>query len=192
MAIQVFHSLENLPKMPHPVVTIGAFDGVHLGHVNVLKRLTDYAKSIAGTSLVFTFDPHPRQLLYPNETFLALTSTEEKIQLFERYGVAGVIVFPFTKEFSQLPYNQFITDILIAKIGVKAIVMGPNHSFGKNRQGNHENMVEICRKMGVDVVEISEFEWHDSKIRSSEIRKLIAAGDITKAEQLLGHPFSQR
>ncbi len=187
--MKIHYTLESLPHFRNPVVTVGVFDGVHLGHVKVIEQLVDYAHKKEGESILLTFDPHPQEVLHPRGDFFLINTIEERIALLSQTGIDHLIVVPFTLTFSQLTYEQFIREILIGKIKAKAIVMGPNHSFGKNREGHFDNITELCHQCDVDVVEIPEFISQDIAVRSSKIRHYIAEGDVQKAEELLGHPI---
>jgi riboflavin kinase/FMN adenylyltransferase len=187
--LKIHYSLEALPKLKNPVVTIGVFDGVHLGHLSVIKQLTTHAKKIDGNSVLVTFDPHPQEVLNPNSNFFLINTIEERIELLKKTAIDYVIILPFTFDFSQIPYDKFLKEYIVEKIGAKAIVMGPNHNFGREKEGNHEKIAELCKLYNVDVIEIPEFIAQDIAIRSSKIRKFIAEGDYKKAEELLGHPI---
>jgi len=185
--MRVFHSFENLPVFKNPVVTVGSFDGVHRGHAQILAQLAASAARLNGESVLLTFNPHPQTVLHPERPFTPINSFERNLQLLEDNGVANAIVINFTKEFANITYDYFLKEILIGKIGAKAIVMGPNHNFGKAGEGNIEKSSVIAEQCGVSIETIPEFLLADSKVRSSQIRKLIAAGDIAQAEELLGH-----
>lgn len=187
--MKIHYTLESLPHFRNPVVTVGVFDGVHLGHIKVIEQLVDYAHKKEGESILLTFNPHPQEVLHPRPDFFLINTIEERISLLSRTGIDHLIVVPFTVTFSQLTYEQFIREILIGKIRAKAIVMGPNHSFGKNREGHFDNITDLCRQCEVDVVEIPEFISQDIAVRSSKIRHYITEGNLQKAEELLGHPI---
>lgn len=136
--MKIHRDLENF-KAKNPVVTIGTFDGVHLGHRKIISRLQELARAVDGESVIFTFDPHPRKVVAPSETNLRLlTSLDEKISLFERAGIDHLVVYPFTLEFAQLSYEQFVEQILVGKIHTKSLVVGYDHKFGKGRAGDFD------------------------------------------------------
>lgn len=187
--MKVLNSLDNLPTFRNAVVTVGSFDGVHLGHMRILAQLTAAAKRIGGESVLVTFNPHPQTVLHPERNFFLINTFERNLHLIEENGIDNVVVINFTREFADMPYDIFLKKILIGKIGARIIVMGPNHNFGKGGEGNFENSVEIAQQLGTTIETIPEFILTDSKVRSSQIRKLIAAGEKSKAEELLGHPL---
>ncbi|HNW67500.1 MAG TPA: FAD synthetase family protein [Bacteroidales bacterium] len=190
--MKVYKSLDHLPRFNNPVVTVGSFDGVHLGHHQILDYLKKGAKKYDGESVVITFDPHPQIFLHPErEDFFLINSLNDNIKLIEAQGIDHIIIIPFDLEFSQLSFIQFFT-ILKEKIGLRAIVMGPNHNFGKNREGNCETIQQICAKNGIEVILIPEFIMEENKVRSSKIREHIRNQNFTKAEQLLGYPFKKK
>ncbi|MBT6005078.1 MAG: FAD synthetase family protein, partial [Prolixibacteraceae bacterium] len=133
------HQDINKFEAKRPVVTIGTFDGVHLGHQKVIARLKDFAKKYNGETVIFTFYPHPRQITSPNETNLRLLTTlEEKKQLLAASGIDHLIIYPFTKQFSELSYSEFVKSILIEKIKTHCLVVGYDHKFGKDREGGYD------------------------------------------------------
>ena len=188
--MKIHTNIENLPVMRNPVVTVGSFDGVHLGHRKIMSFLKETAARYDGESVVITFRPHPQQVLHPDSDFFLINSPEENIKLIEKENVDHIILLSFTQELAQTPFDQFL-QFLIEKIGMKAIVMGPNHNFGKNREGNRASMREICEKNSIEVVQIPEFILEENKVRSSRIREHIINKEFTKAERLLGHPYKK-
>jgi riboflavin kinase / FMN adenylyltransferase len=183
----IFNSTEQFPKNNGAVVTIGSFDGVHQGHRKVLQQLTQTAQSKGYISVVVTFYPHPREVLYNQSDFFLISSYEDKKTLLCAENIDYLMVIPFSKDFANMTSEQFIQDILIEKIGAKAIVMGPNHRFGRNREGDYNNTHELCESNGIEVIKIDEFLLHDIAIRSTQIRKMISDKRYTEAEELLGH-----
>lgn len=174
----------------NPVITIGTFDGVHLGHRKIINRLQDIARSIGGESVIFTFDPHPRKVVAPSETNLRLLTTlGEKIGLFERSGINHLIIFPFTPEFAQLSYAQFVEQILVGKIGTKHLVVGYDHKFGKNREGDFEFLKNCAEEFGFDVEKLDVLLMNESNVSSTKIREAIQKGDFETANAYLGYPF---
>lgn len=134
--MKVYRDLKDLPKFNKAVITIGSFDGVHCGHQKIIEKVCQVAENIGGESVVITFHPHPRQIIYPKDNTLELINTiEEKIRLFERIGLDHVVVVPFTIEFAQLSADEYIHKFLIEKFHPAAIVIGYDHRFGLNRLG---------------------------------------------------------
>lgn len=174
-----------------PVLTVGTFDGVHLGHRKIIARLIDRAKKIHGESVIFTFDPHPRRVVSPGESNLRLLTTiEEKIALFEQSGIDHLIIYPFTPEFAQLSYEQFVKEILIDQIHTKYLVVGYDHKFGKNRQGDFEFLKNCADRFDFHVEKLDVLLMNESHISSTKIREAIQKGDFEMANSFLGYPFT--
>ena len=188
--MQVFKGTACLPEWESPVVAVGAFDGVHLGHVRILRFLCEQAARIGGTSVVITFSPHPRTVLRPDSGFFTINPLERNLQLVEKQGVDAAVVLPFTMEFSQMTYQQFICDIILGKIHAHTLVMGPNHAFGHHREGHHDNIKEYCRERGLEVVDIPEEMWHSAGVHSALIRDHIRQRDWLTVNAMLGYPYS--
>ena len=177
-------------KVTDPVVTVGTFDGVHKGHTKILNRLIQEAKSIDGESVVFTLYPHPRKVLFPEEKEIFLLNTlDEKIELLEKAGVDNLIIYPFTKDFAQLNSCDFIEKILYNKLNVKQLIVGFDHHFGKDRQGNLEILRNCANPFGFDIIKVDALEYEEKKISSTRIRNLIISGDIEKANFLLAYDY---
>ena len=183
----IINSIENFPKSKGAIVTIGSFDGVHQGHRKVLQQLTETAKLKNLTSVVITFNPHPQEVLHHKPDFFLISSYEQKKRLLCEEDIDYLLVIPFSKEFAAQTSEQFIKDILIERIGAKAIVMGPNHRFGRNREGDYNSTHDLCEANGMEVIKINEFILHDIAVRSTQIRKLIQDKNYNSAEELLGH-----
>lgn len=173
------------------MVTTGTFDGVHLGHQKIISRLKEAAKEEGGETVLFTFYPHPRMVLFPEDNDLKLINTqEEKIALLEYYGIDHLIVYPFTKEFSRLTSIEFVRDILVNTMKTKRLVIGYNHHFGRNREGSFEHLKEYGPLYGFDVEEIPAKDIDHIEISSTKIRHALQTGDIHTAIAYLGHGFS--
>lgn len=186
----IHHNIENF-KAVKPVVTIGTFDGVHLGHREVIAQLKRIAQENGGESVIFTFYPHPRLVVTPDKSNLRLLTTlDEKIEQFERSGIDHLVVYPFTKAFADLSYREFINNILIEKMGLHTLVVGHDHHLGKNREGTFENIVAMSASHGFEVKKIEAFMADNINISSSKIRKALQNGEIEKANQYLGYRFS--
>ena len=137
--MKLYNNALDLEGINNPVVTIGTFDGLHVGHQEILERLNKSAKELGGESIVLTFDPHPRKVLYPDDNELKLINTQdEKIDLFEKFNIDHVIVCPFTIEFSRMTSVEFVKEILVKNIGIKKLIIGYDHHFGRNREGSIE------------------------------------------------------
>lgn len=178
-------------KAKNPILTIGTFDGVHLGHNEVLKTLISKANELNGESVVFTFWPHPKHVLPSKDSFqlFLLNNLEEKIELFEKTGIAHLIIYPFSLEFSKLSSCEFIEQILVNQVGIKALIVGYDHHFGHNRDGNFEFLKECSRKFNFQVEQLSEFSLENTQISSSTVRNFILNGQIEQANKLLGYSY---
>ena len=189
--MRVLTDLTHLPTFRNAVITIGSFDGVHLGHRRILEQVQALAKQHDGESVVITFDPHPRAILNPNDTsFKLLTTTEEKIALMARSGIDNVVVVPFSLAFSQQPALQYVEDFLVKKFAPKYIVIGYDHRFGAGREGDISFLKKFEQTGGFEVLEIPAQEIDEIAISSSKIRKALETSDIQLANRLLGHAFS--
>lgn len=188
--MKIFQDLTAINSIPNPVLTIGTFDGVHVGHQKILQQVKMEAEKIGGESVLFTFFPHPRMVLYPESHGLKLLQTqEEKMAKLARVGVENCIVYPFTFDFSRLSAIEFVRDILVNKLQIKKLVIGYDHQFGKNREGNIEFLKEICEVYGFEVIEIPAQDIDAVNVSSTKIRKAILNGDIARANEYLGERF---
>ena len=188
--MKIFQDLTAINSIPNPVLTIGTFDGVHVGHQKILQQVKKEAEKIGGESVLFTFFPHPRMVLYPESHGLKLLQTqEEKMAKLARVGVENCIVYPFTFDFSRLSAIEFVRDILVNKLQIKKLVIGYDHQFGKNREGNIEFLKEICEVYGFEVIEIPAQDIDAVNVSSTKIRKAILNGDIARANEYLGERF---
>ncbi|MDP2890737.1 MAG: bifunctional riboflavin kinase/FAD synthetase [Bacteroidota bacterium] len=188
--MKIHRNLNNF-QAQNPVLTIGTFDGVHLGHRKIIGRLHDLAKTINGESVIFTFDPHPRKVVAPGETTLRLLTTlEEKIVLFEQSGIDHLIIYPFTPEFSKLTYEEFVEQVLVGQIHTKFLVVGYDHKFGKNRQGDFEFLKKCADRHEFQIEKLDVLLKNESHISSTKIREAIQEGDFETANAFLGYPFT--
>lgn len=188
--MKIFQGFDELTKIPNPVLTIGTFDGVHLGHQKIIQQLNEEAEKHGGESVLFTFYPHPRMVLFPDSHGLKLLQTQvEKIEKLERIGLQNVIVHPFTKEFSRLTAIEFVRDFLVNKLNVQTIVIGYDHQFGKNREGSLDLLKELAPIYGFNVIEIAAHDIDDVNVSSTKIRNALKSGNIEVANKFLGEPF---
>jgi len=184
-------SFDFLEEIPNPVLTIGTFDGVHIGHQKIIQQLNDEAEKLNGQSVLLTFFPHPRMVLNPTNHGLKLLQTqEEKLLKLSKYGLENIIVIPFNQEFANLSAEAFVKKYLVEKLKVKKLVIGYDHQFGKNREGGIEFLNSICDKYNFTVNEIPAQEINEVNISSTRIRNAIESGDILKANKYLGEPFT--
>lgn len=191
--MKIYHGIEDFKRLDYAVVTSGTFDGVHIGHQKILSRLKEIARKNNGETVLITFWPHPRFVLYPEQTDLKLLNTfEEKADLLREQGIDHLLRIPFTKEFSKLTSKEFIRNILINTIGTKKLVIGYDHRFGKNREGSFEHLKENASIYGFDVEEISRQDIDNVGVSSTKIRTALMEGDVTTGTELLGRPYSIR
>ena len=169
------------------VITVGSFDGVHLGHQALLQQVKNFARQHRYQSVIITFDPHPQEVLQNKSNFFLINSFEQKITLFEKLGIDTVFVIPFTTELAQTTALQFFEEYVFSKINVKAIFMGPNHHFGKQREGNAHTLSSICAEKGIEIILAQEFKMNENKVRSTLIRNCLEQNDWETAEKMLGH-----
>lgn len=186
----LFFDIESLPKFENAVVTIGTFDGVHLGHRTILNEVIKHAKEVKGESIVVTFEPHPRKLLFPNQPIKLITPLQQKLDLIIRGGIHNVVVAPFTREFSQLSADEYIKDFLVKKFRPQSIVIGYDHHFGHDRKGDINLLKEYADRYGYKVYEISAQLIDEAAISSTKIRNALSEGRVTDANHMLGRNYS--
>jgi len=172
------------------VVTIGTFDGVHIGHQKIIDRLIDVAKKNHLESAILTFFPHPRMVLQKEVGIKLINTIEERKKIIKSKGVDHLVVYPFTKEFSRLTAREYVEQILVKKLNAKKIIIGYDHRFGRNRNANIQDLKELGKTFGFTVEEISKQDIEDVAVSSTKIRKAIEEGNIEKANTFLGNPFS--
>lgn len=188
--MKIIRDLENYSTDSPVALTQGTFDGVHLGHQKIIKQLTDAAKKIKGKSVLLTFYPHPRLVLYPEFNNLKLIHTlDEKIEILSRTGLDELVIAPFTKEFSRQTAEQFVKNVLVKKLNVKSLVVGYDHRFGKNREGSKEELIRLSNEYNFDIEEITAQNLNEVTVSSTKIRKALEEGDISTANLYLGRPF---
>lgn len=189
--MRIYHSIEDFPSDVNTIVTIGTFDGVHKGHQIIINRINEIAKKKAMESVVLTFDPHPRHVIYPDDQELRLIHTlEEKIEALSKTGVQNLVLHKFTKEFSRTESVNFIRDFLVTKLNMKYMVVGFDHHFGKNRQGTFDNLIELSDAYGFKIEKIKPQNIGEVTISSTKIRNAILEGDCKKANAYLSANFS--
>jgi riboflavin kinase/FMN adenylyltransferase len=188
--VRIYKGIDELGDFKNSVVTIGTFDGAHKGHQKILSRLNDRAKETDGESILFTFYPHPRMIVFPETHNLKLLQTiEEKIESLASFGLDNLIIYPFTKDFSRLTAFEFVRDILVEKLKVKTLVIGYDHQFGRNREGDLEFLKETAKIFDFEVEEISAEEVQEVNVSSTKIRQSLNNGNIERANEFLGRPF---
>ena len=178
-------------NIKNAVVTIGTFDGVHLGHQAIFKEMRRFAKEIGGETVVVTFHPHPRQVLsIGTERLRFICSQEEKLKKFEEFGIDNVVIIPFTKEFASTPSDVFIRDYIIERIHPAIIVVGYDHHFGKNRMGDFQMLNKLGQQYGFKTVQVEAQDIDEVAVSSTKIRNYLWVGNVKAANQLLGYPYS--
>jgi riboflavin kinase / FMN adenylyltransferase len=189
--MKIYHGIDDFVPLNYAVVTSGTFDGVHVGHQKILNRLKETAAANNGQTVVITFWPHPRLVLHPEDITLKLLNTfEEKADLLKEHGIQHLLRIPFTREFSQLTSEEFISKILVNTIGTKKLVIGYDHHFGKNREGSFDQLKADGPRYGFEVEEIPRQEVDHLGVSSTAIRKALEEGDIETASHFLGRPYS--
>ena len=190
--MQVHYGFDEATGIKNPVVTTGSFDGVHIGHKTIINRINQIAQSINGESVLITFYPHPRKVLYPEtegKDLMFINSQKEKIELLRKAGLNHLIIVNFTIEFSRVSSEQFIRNILVEKLGAKFIVVGFNHHFGHNRKGDYEYLYQLSKELDFGVEEIPEQDIQHETVSSTTIRKALKEGRIQRANAYLDHQY---
>jgi riboflavin kinase / FMN adenylyltransferase len=190
--MKIFRSFGEAKNIINPVVTTGSFDGVHIGHKTILNRLRMLADKYNGESVLITFDPHPRKVLYPEtagKDLKLINSQEEKLDLLEKAGLDNVIIVEFTREFSKITSEQFVRDLLHGILHSKVVVVGFNHHFGFNKEGDYKQLWEWQKKYDFEAEEIPEQEVHHETVSSTKIRQAISEGYIQRANAYLDHYY---
>lgn len=186
--VKIYNKYKEL-NLKNPVVTIGMFDGAHLGHQEVLRKLTDAAKRTGGESVVIIFEPHPRLVLSPgNNTLRFLTSLEEKAVILERAGIDNIVILPFTYEFSRLTACEFVKEVLLDGIGIKHLVVGFDHRFGR-RNGDEESIEYCAGVYSLSVEKVNALSVGGMQVSSTRIREYLANGKLDDANELLGYDY---
>lgn len=174
-----------------PVVTIGSFDGVHKGHLRVIECLKRVASGLQGETVIISFEPHPREVLYPMEERPGiLTTLEEKAKILESYGVDHLVILPFTRSLAELDYKEFVRNILVDRIGIKGLVVGYDHRFGKNREGTFVKLKELAAMYHFYLEQEEVYEENQINISSTKIRNALQIGDIDRVNEFLGYAYS--
>lgn len=187
--MQVHYGITDI-QITAPVVTIGSFDGVHKGHVQVIGNLKQVAAKLGGESVIISFEPHPREVLYPLEKRPGiLTTLEEKIGILKAHGVDHLIILPFTEELANLSYSDFVKRILVDRLGIKGLVVGYDHRFGKNREGSFEVLKAIAGEYRFYLEQEQAYEENEVNISSTKIRTALELGNIALVREFLGYDY---
>jgi riboflavin kinase / FMN adenylyltransferase len=189
--MKVHYGFENIENIKNPVVTTGSFDGVHVGHRVILNRLNTLASENDGESVLITFHPHPRKVLFPEKAkdIFLINSQREKKYLLETVGINHVIIVEFTKEFAKITSSEFVQDYLLGKLKAHTIIVGFNHHFGHNREGDYKYLYDLSKKQNFSVEEIPMQDIENEAVSSTRIRKAINQGHIGRANAYLDHPY---
>jgi len=189
--VLVHYHLDKLVKIENPVVTIGSFDGVHTGHQQILKKTSDAAHIIKGKSILFTFYPHPRQVVHNSlQNYKLLTTPEEKIKLVEKFEIDHLILFPFTESFSKLNFSEFVSTYLVDLLQVQKVIIGYDYRFGNNREGDFEKLSVFAKQYGFEVEQIEPLLTDHVPVSSTKIREALTSGNIISANSYLGYHYS--
>ncbi|MFT4202327.1 MAG: bifunctional riboflavin kinase/FAD synthetase [Chitinophagaceae bacterium] len=188
--MKVFRDTDRLPEFKNSVVTIGTFDGVHLGHQKIIAQMKQEAARIDGETVIITFFPHPRKVVREEQPQIRiLTTLAEKISLLESYGIDNLVVVAFDEKFATLSASQYIEDFLWKKFHPQCVIIGYDHRFGHGRQGDYHLLESYGEKLGFDVKEIPEQLQNEISISSTKIREALLKGDVRTAHDCLGHPY---
>ena len=187
--MKTFHDISSFKTNEKTFVTIGTFDGVHFGHKEIINKLVDDAKLAGKKSVLLTFFPHPRMVLQKDTTIALINTIKERTALLEKTGLDYLIIHPFSIAFSRLTALDFVRDLLVAQLNISKLIIGYDHHFGKNREGNIEQLTEYSHTYGFSVKEIPAQDIDDVSVSSTKIRSALAAGNLKTANRYLGSPF---
>jgi len=190
--VKIFYGFDQVEAIQNAVVTTGSFDGVHIGHKVILNRLKKIAFDIGGETVLITFHPHPRKVLYPEaagKNLFLISSQREKISLLHKAGLDNLIIVEFTVEFSHTSSIDFVRNILLNRLHARKIVIGFNHHFGHNREGDYDALRKLGTLHGFEVEEIPEQDIQNESVSSTKIRKALQDGNIQKANAYLDHQY---
>ncbi len=189
--MKIYHGFDEYERARNPVVTVGTFDGVHLGHRKIFEYMTKLAHSCNGQTVVITFDPHPRLVLHADSRDLKFINTRErKYELIAAYGIDQLMVIPFTREFAGTGAEQFVENILVEKIGLSKLVVGYDHHFGRNREGSYDALLKMAGVMGFELERVPARDINQVAVSSTKIRNALNEGRIRLANELLGYEYS--
>ena len=194
--MELIEHIDNIERpFENAVITIGNFDGVHIGHQALFHEVIEKADALGGTSIVMTFEPHPARVLKKNDHPPLITLYEQKVELVASLGIDILICFPFTREFAAISAKEFVEDILLKRIGMKAIVLGRDYTFGRNREGNLDLLQTYAENLGFEVIVadwIQTLNTQPGRISSTHTRELVMAGKVADAQKLLGRYYQIR
>ncbi len=188
--MRIFYDPDNIESLGRPVVTVGAFDGVHAGHGILLDTVKRLAAELHEQSVVITFEPHPRIALGTDSGLSLLTTVGEKAMLLERAGIDNLVVAPFDKQFAGQTYAEFIERFMVGKLHIGGLVVGYNHRFGRDNEGNYDTLAPLAERYGFAVRRVDQYRDDDDKVSSTVIRALVAEGHMKRAARMLAHPYA--
>ena len=184
--MRIYRGIHNLPKLSNAVATMGSFDGVHAGHRELLRQVVELAREKGVESVVMTFDPHPRFVIGTGKGFQMLSTIEEKAYLLEQMGIDSLVVIPFTKQFSLLSPNEFIEQMVL-QMGIGTLVVGYNHRFGHNKEGDYDFLER--QHPTIEIHRVEQQLISQSKVSSTIVRQMVARGMMERAEEMLASPY---
>jgi riboflavin kinase / FMN adenylyltransferase len=187
--LRIFNSINDFASPKKTIVTLGTFDGVHIGHHAILQKICKTAKKEGLESVILTFFPHPRKIVSNNYDIKLLNTIEEKSDLLEKSGIQNFIIHPFDKIFSELSPREFVSQVLVDKLNIKKIIIGHDHKFGKDRAADYNDLINFGKEFGFDVEEISAQQINEVSVSSTKIRHSLLEGNIALANEYLGYPY---
>ena len=188
--LKIFHSINDFSSTKKTILTLGTFDGVHIGHKKILDKVINSTENGEYESLVLTFFPHPRMVLQENSEIKLLNTITEKIELLENMGIHNLVIHPFDETFSRLTAEDFVQTVLVEKFNIHKIIIGYDHRFGRNRTANIDDLIEYGIKYGFEVEQISVKEIDDISVSSTKIRTALSEGDMAKANNYLDYNYT--
>lgn len=189
IALNIFQSIQEFSSTKKTILTLGTFDGVHIGHKKILEKVTQNTENNKYESLVLTFFPHPRMVLQNQSDIKLLNTISEKINLLEKTGIENLVIHPFDENFSRLTAEEFVRDILVNQFNIHKIIIGHDHRFGRNRTANIDDLIGFGKQYGFEVEQISVQEIDAISVSSTKIRKALSEGNMTLANQYLGYDY---
>ena len=187
--MKIFHSINDFSSPKKTILTLGTFDGVHIGHKKILEKITQNTENKKYESLVLTFFPHPRMILQGESAIKLLNTITEKIDLLEKTGIENLVIHPFDESFSRLTAEEFVREILVEQFHIQKIIIGHDHRFGRNRTANIDDLIDFGKKYGFEVEQISAQEINEISVSSTKIRNALEEGDIVLANKYLGYEY---
>ena len=188
-ALKIFHSINDFSSSKKTILTLGTFDGVHIGHKKILDKVINSTENSKYESLVLTFFPHPRMVLQENSEIKLLNTIAEKVDLLEKMGIHNLVIHPFDETFSRLTAEEFVKTVLVEKFNIHKIIIGYDHRFGRNRTANIDDLIDFGLKYNFAVEQISVQEIDAISVSSTKIRKALSDGDMTLANNYLGYEY---